>query len=327
MKPLTAVLIIFLIAGAFVVFANRPASAESSENSDPIKIVLNNWTSQLLLSKITGHLFERMGYTVEYHVQDTYEQWGALNRGVVHVQVETWEGTNAKLFNRMIAAGGIIEAGAHDAVTREDWWYPSYMEKMCPGLPDWQALKACHLVFSTEQTYPFGRYLSGPWEKPDRARIRALDMKFKVVELTDGKALMEELFEAVKHKRPIVLFNWTPNWVEAEINGKFIEFPEYDVACETVASWGVNPEFLHDCGNPRSGWLKKAVWSGMPEKWPCAFRALEQINFNNQIISKLTFLVDVEKKSMDTVAKNWISSNKDVWLEWIPEECRQTQIP
>lgn len=321
-KSIIIVLIIFLTSVLFHVFTSRPASAGSSKSSDTIKIVLNNWTSQVLLSKITGRLFEKMGYPVEYRVQDTYEQWGALNRGIVHVQVETWEGTNAKLFNRMIKAGGVIEAGIHDAVTREDWWYPFYVEKKCPGLPDWQALKACYKIFTTRLTDPFGRYLTGPWEKPDRARIRALDMKFKVVELKDGQELNQALLEAVEAKQPIVLFNWTPNWVEAKVDGKFIEFPEYDVECETDPSWGVNPKYLYDCGNPRTGWLKKAAWAGMPKKWPCAFKTLQQINFNNPTISRLTLRVDVEKKLMDNVVDNWIISNEKIWLNWIPEECR-----
>ncbi len=34
-----------------------------------------------------------------------------------------------------------------------------------------------------------------------------------------------DLAKSFKKKEPIVLFNWTPNWVEAKYEGKFIEFP------------------------------------------------------------------------------------------------------
>ena len=45
---------------------------------------------------------------------------------------------------------------------KEDWWYPIYMKDLCPGLPNWEALKGCAEVFATPDTAPNGRYLSGP---------------------------------------------------------------------------------------------------------------------------------------------------------------------
>jgi glycine betaine/proline transport system substrate-binding protein len=313
-------LIFTLLVLSFVITAGQ-TQAQTLAPKSPIKIAMNNWTSQNLLSKITGRIFEKMGYLVEYQVQDPYEQWGALNRGVVHVQVEVWEGTNAKLYNRMIKSGGVVAAGEHDAKTREDWWYPSYMEDVCPGLPDWMALKKCYAIFATEETFPFGRYVAGPWEKPNRARIRALDLKFKEVALKNGNDLREILFAAVNNKLPIVISNWEPNWVEVIFDGKFIEFPEYQPECETDPRWGINSEFLYDCGNPKSGWLKKAAWSGMPEKWPCAFLTLKQINFDNLAISRLAFMVDVEKKTIDDVADHWVETHKPLWQSWIPKDC------
>ena len=64
------------------------------------------------------------------------------------------------------------------------------------------------------------------------------------------------------NNEPIVLFNWTPNFIEAMYDGKFIEFPTFADECRTDASWGMNPETTHDCGNPKDGYLKLGVWSG-----------------------------------------------------------------
>jgi len=305
------------------VLSNGTIFAKTPEHNDPIKIVINNWTSQILLSKIVGRIFSTLGYGVEYHSQDMHEQWGALNRGLLHVQVEVWEGTNAKEFYRMVNAGGVVDAGTHEATTREEWWYPSYVEEICPGLPDWKALKDCYSAFAVPETEPFGRYLTGPWEKPDKARIRALGLKFKVIELKDGDALRDELIRAVREKRPIVLFNWTPNWVAAEIDGKFVEFPEYAPECETEPQWGINSELHHDCGNPKNGWLKKAAWSGMLKKWPCAFQILKEIKFSNSMLARLALEVDIENMKPDAAVTLWLETYKDLWKSWIPKICRQ----
>jgi len=263
-----------------VVFAGSVSYANDlpPESETPIQILLNDWTSQLVLANVTGLIFETMGYQVGYVTKSSNAQWGSLRLGLSHVQVEVWEGTMAKMFNRMLDAKAIVDVGTHDAKTREEWWYPDYVEEQCPGLPDWKALKQCADLFITPESSPKGRYLGGPWEKPDAALIRALGMNFKAIRVSNGDDLWVELERASEKQEPIVLFNWTPNWVEAKYSGKFIEFPPYEPECETNPSWGLNSEFLHDCGNPKDGWLKKAAWEGMERTWPCAFKTLTAIN-------------------------------------------------
>lgn len=302
-------------------FTTPSAFAEQPKSADPIHIITNDWTSQIVLAHITGSLFKTMGYNVTYTQSTTNEQWGALAAGVEHVQVEVWEGTMSDMFNRMVKAKRITDAGTHDAQTREDWWYPDYVEEQCPGLPDWQALKRCAPMFSNSDSSPSGAYIAGPWEKPEAARIRALGMDFKVQAVKNSDDLWVALAEAYKQKKPIVLFNWTPNWVEARYAGKFIEFPDYAPECETDPAWGINPDFHHDCGNPKNGWLKKAAWSGMQKKWNCAFQALTNMNFNNAMISHAAAQVDVDKMSYEEAANAWINANSSLWKSWIPTQC------
>ena len=68
---------------------------------------------------------------------------------------------------------------------KEEWWYPAYMKEVCPGLPNWEALKdeKCAEMFSTAETAPKGRYLGGPvtWGGFDEERIDALGLNFEVI--------------------------------------------------------------------------------------------------------------------------------------------------
>ena len=126
----------FLLSWMITFFSVSLVSASPMNADKPIRIIVNNWTSQIVLSHIAGTIFTSMGYKVEYIEADTDGQWGALAHGIAHVQVEVWEGTMSKMFNRMVKEGGVVDAGAHKAKTREEWWYPDYAEKACPGLPD-----------------------------------------------------------------------------------------------------------------------------------------------------------------------------------------------
>lgn len=289
---------------------------------DKIKILTNNWTSQIVLSHITGKMLSTIGYPVSYVQSSTSDQWGALAHGSADIQVEVWEGTMSDRFNRLVANNSILDAGTHTAKTREDWWYPLYVEKLCPGLPDWRALKACAKLFQQPDSQGLGVYYAGPWEKPDEARIRALEMDFKVELLDTGDDLWRVLKSAYNDQTPIVLFNWTPNWVESRYPGRFVEFPTHHIDCETDPRWGVNQQFLYDCGNPKGGWLKKAASLSLKQNNPCAFKTLKNIDLDNQQISALSAKVDIDQQSYQQAADEWLKENHTLWQSWIAAECR-----
>jgi glycine betaine/proline transport system substrate-binding protein len=171
------------------VFASA-ADAAAPESTDPIKIVTNNWTSQLVLANVAGQLLQQMGYNVEYVSSDTQLQYTAIPNGDMDFQIEVWEGSQAESFDKALAAGA-VDYGSHEAVTREDWWYPTYVKEVCPGLPDWKALDACAAKFATAETGTKGRFVGPPadWGKHYSERIQALGMNFQEVPVGQAATL------------------------------------------------------------------------------------------------------------------------------------------
>ena len=303
-----------VLATAGVVSA---ANAAVPESDDPIIIVQNNWTSQLVLSNVVGNVLEEMGYTVEYTPSDSQLQFTAIANGDMHFQVEAWEGSMKTAFENAMEEG-MVDAGTHDAVTREEWWYPSYMNETCPGLPDWKALDACAEQFATAETAPKGRFVGPPadWGKHYAERIEALQMNFTAINVGQAATLWAELQAAYDRKEPVVLFNWTPNYIEAVFEGQFVDFPEPEPACFDDASWGPNPNATGDCGATHAGWLKKAAWGGLAEKFPAAWAVMQKVNFNNAQIAAASTLVDVDGMSPEEAAEQWIADNADVVASW-----------
>jgi glycine betaine/proline transport system substrate-binding protein len=245
-------------------------------------------------------------------------QYTALASDDMDLQVEVWEGSQAEAFDKSVAAGA-VDAGAHEAITREEWWYPKYVKEICPGLPDWKALDACADKFSTAETAPKGRFVGPPadWGKHYSERIAALKMNFQEVPVGQAATLWAELQAAYDRKEPIVLFNWTPNFIEAKFEGEFVEFPSFEAACWSDPKWGANPELIYDCGAPKSGYLKKAVSKSFPTKWPKAFEMVKKINFTNPQIAAAAAMVDVAGLSPEEAATKWIADNEAVWKTWI----------
>ena len=292
--------------------------AAAQDSTDPIKIVTNNWTSQVVLSNVIGQVLQSQGLNVEYKSSDTQLQFTAIAAGDMDFQVEVWEGSMAESFGKSLA-GGAVDYGAHDAVTREDWWYPSYMNEMCPGLPDWKALDACAAKLATAETGAKGRFVGPPadWGKHYSERITALKMNFQEVAVGQAATLWAELQAAYDRKEPVVIFNWTPNFIEAKFEGQFVEFPEFAPECFTDPKWGSNPDAIYDCGAPAKGYLKKVGSKEIAAKWPKADAILKKVSFTNPQIAAASAMVDVEGMTPEDAAKKWIVDNDASVKAWL----------
>lgn len=306
-----------LIGGAAVLA--MAATGALADSEDPIVIPIHNWSSQIVMSHVVGQIFESMGNSVEYVSTDSQSVYESVRLGDVALELEVWEGAFGASFRAALEKGGLHDAGDHNAVTREDWWYPMWTKEACPGLPDWKALNDCAAVFATPETGDAGRFLGGPvdWLKHDQERVDGLGMNFKVVNAGSAAALWAEIGAAEKTKTPIVLFNWTPNFAEAVWPGEFVEFPEWVDGCDKDPAVGPNPDKTYDCGNPANGYLKKAAWDGMKDKWPDAYEMLTKISFTNPQIAEMAKLVDIDEMEPEEAAALWLEENGDVWKVWI----------
>ena len=295
-----------------------PLAATAKDSSDPIVIPIHNWSSQIVMSHAVGQIFESMGNAVEFVTTDSQAVYESVRMGDVALELEVWEGAFGASFRAALEKGGLHDVGDHNAVTREDWWYPMWTKDACPGLPSWEALNACADLFKTAETGDKGRYLDGPvdWLKHGKERVDALGMDFVVVNAGSAAALWAEIGAAEKDKRPVVVFNWTPNFAEAVWPGEFVEFPEWVDGCDKDPSVGPNPNALYDCGNPAKGYLKKAAWDCMKDKWPNAYATLEKISFTNPQIAEMAKFVDIDEMEPEEAAAEWLANNESVWKAW-----------
>ena len=139
-----------------------------SKAADPIRIPVLNWSSQIVMANVMAQVFEEMGYTAELVPAESASRYEAVRIGDLHVAHETWESTMALPFYEAMDKGGLIDAGSHNLITFEEMGVPNWVieEGLCPGLPNWEALKdpACAANFATADSDGKGRWLAGPYE-------------------------------------------------------------------------------------------------------------------------------------------------------------------
>ena len=294
-------------------------------SDDTIVLPLNDWPSQRLLSTIVGDKIEQLGFSVDYLPISSSNQLGALRKGFVHIQVETWQTYGDGEYSKALQKGYIEDLGLHSAFGREDWWYPDYVEQLCPGLPSWQALKTCASIFSDGSQGNKGIYYTGPWNYRDAALIRALELNFAIERLANAEQLLQKLLQAKKHQKPIVMLHWSPDWVDLKIKGHFVEFPEFEPGCENDPAWGINTRMLYDCGNPKETLIKKTAWPGVKDKWPCVYALMKQVNFTADMISMASSLYGVEQKTEQQAKQMWLDKYAKQSKAWLEFSCPETQ--
>ncbi|GLS34958.1 ABC transporter [Mesorhizobium tianshanense] len=291
---------------------SSPSDAIEPESTEPIKISLNDWSSQNISSYILGGVLEKQGYVVEYVQADAMAQFAGLETGDITMQTEIWPTTQGDRFAASMATGNLIDMGPLGLKAREEWWYPLYMKEKCPGLPDWHALlnEDCAKAFSTPQTASKGRYLGGPvtWEGFDEERIHALKLPWTVIHAGTDANLWAELDSAYKRKSPIMLWVYSPHWWPTKFQGEWVEFPPYTAECYEAKRY--------DCGKPY-GDIHKAAWAGGEATWPHAYSILRKVAFDVTTYADLIKSADLDGKQAKDVADQWIMDNTTVWNEWV----------
>jgi len=319
MKKIINKIVRLMSASLLILILGFSFDIADADKSGVVKIPTHNWPSQQVGAKVVGELMKMVGEKVEYIPMDPQTVYQSMAEGDVDIVHEIWESAFGASYTNALNGGGIEEILTHDAVPREDWWYPEYVEQVCPGMPDWKALAKCSAKFARTDSDGKGVFFAGPtdWLKHDNEKVEALGMNFIVKNVDLISDLWAELDTAVKEKKPVVIFNWRPNFVVAKYAGKFVEFPKYDPKCTTDPSWGVNPNALYDCGNPTNGWLKLAVNADFKKNHPKAYKVVKQINFSSSDISKMANYVKTDGLEVTVAAQQWLKDHEQKWSNWI----------
>ena len=308
---------IFYFSMLILIF-NLNLNYSYSDSNRPIVIPTHNWSSQVVGAYVIGGIFEAMGNKVEYVPADSQAVYESIRQGDVSISHEVWQSAFGKSFDKARSRGGLIDAGDHAAVTLEELGVPTWIieKKLCPGLPDWTALKNpdCAKNFVTPDSGGKGRILEGPqsWHGdffPQRLQALGLDHLWTVKFARSADALWAELQDAKRNNRGTIIFNWTPNWTDAE-GFTMIKWPPYYDGCRPDDGGS------GACGS-LTGYLKKAASEKFARTHPNAFRAFQKFSFTTKDMGRMAAYVDKEKMTHEDAARKWLRKNKHKWEYWI----------
>ena len=307
-----------LLAAAAFGLALGGAVQADVESADPIKLTINEWTGQVLTTHIAGELLGKMGYNVEYITAGYFPQMTALQDNTVTAALEIWTTNIADAYDIAIGSGNVTDIGSLGLVPLETWFYPAHVEELCPGLPDWSALKSCPQVFATAETIPQGRLVDYPadWGTSNRDRLTGLELPFASIPAGSEGALVAEIKTAFNRETPLLVMFYSPHWIFSEYDLRMVNLPPHEEGCTEDASVGVNPNATYDCDFKR-GDVRKVAWAGMADKWPGAHALLSALEISNEQQIDLINMVDQQGVSVDDAVAHWLTENEATWTAWI----------
>jgi len=301
------------IAFALLASGSAALAGDVPENSDPIKLILNDWTGQHFSTYVAGELLQKMGYTIEYVSAGALPQHAGLSQGNLHFQTEVWSNNVGDIYPKAVESGEIVVLGSLGLEPKEGWIYPPYMEEKCPGLPSYSALYDCAQAFAGAETFPEGRLITYPadWGTRSRDVVEAIDLPFTAIAGGSEGAMVAELTSALAAEDPILMMMWQPHWIFAAHDFNWVEWNQVDGECSEETQGRDTA-----CGFAQAT-VNKVAWSGFEEKWPAAFAMLSAMTLTNADENAAILAVDSEGRDVTEVAAEWLVNNETTWQGWI----------
>jgi glycine betaine/proline transport system substrate-binding protein len=313
--------------GAALVVLAAGCGGDDDESSPPsrdfgegvtLRIAVNPWTGSAVNANVAKILLEReLGYTVELVEIDENTQFPAIASGDLDASLEVWPSGHAEDINRYIEGrrggplrdGGIVNGGELGLIGNIGWWIPTYLVDERPELARWQGLRGNEDIVR-------GEFVAGDptFVSYDEEIIKSLGLDLNVVNTGSEEALIQAIDRAYRRKQPVLAYFYTPHWAHRKYDLTEVQLPAYDEECEEAArerdGEGYDCDYANDV-------LFKALWLGLDNKAPAAYRFLKNFNYTTDDQQEIAFLVDARGMSPREAAERWINENPDVWRAWL----------
>ncbi|EBA06678.1 ABC transporter substrate-binding protein [Sagittula stellata] len=300
-------------------FGTAAMAELQAETQQPIKLAEFNIPDADFITNVYGEALKRAGYNVEYIKADYTAHFTALEFGDIHMSPAIWSST-PDLTEAALASPDVENLGSVGVDIREGWWYPDYVAELCPGLPDWKALleDACVEALSSPEAPGKIRYISAPpdWSPYDEERVKSLGLPVEIVPPGTAAAMVATMDGAVKRGAPAIGFGFVPHWLYGAGNGQFVDFPTYDDACLTDASWGENPDEIGDC-DLQAGTIYKLAYMPTAEWAPNAVEIFRRFTTTTEAVSQATDDIENGGMSAAEAAQKWMAGNEDLVQSWL----------
>lgn len=275
-----------LIIGAVVVIlgAIGIGSFSSAKETKRINLSYVEWDTEVASTNVVGEVLKQMGYDVTMTPLDNSIMWKSVSNGESDAMVSAWlpktHGSQYAQYKDQVEDLGANLTGAKVGLA-----VPAYMDV---NSIDELTNQAGKKIIGIEPGAGVVTAAENTIQKYDNLK----DWK---VETSSSGAMTVALGQAIKKHEPIVVTGWTPHWMFAKYDLKYLEDPENGMGSE---------EQIHTM-----------VRKGLKEDQPEAYKVLDNFHWSEKDMEKVMLEIN-NGKDPQQAAKDWIKENQELVESW-----------
>ncbi|WP_063847719.1 glycine betaine ABC transporter substrate-binding protein [Bacillus sp. FJAT-28004] len=277
-----AVMALILVAGC--------SSSNNEGSKKKITLAYVAWDSEISSTYVVKEVLEqKLNYKVEMMQVDAGPMWAGVSDGSVDAMVAAWLPTTHASYVAKYN-GKYDDLGPNLEGTKVGLVVPQYMDvNSIEDLTDAVGATVDHTIIGIEP----GAGIMMSTEKA--LNEYKLQDKWNLLE-SSSAAMTQQLEKAYADKKPIVVTGWTPHWMFAKMDLKYLEDPKNvyggDEQIHTIA--------------------RKGLKDDLPE----AYTFLDQFNWTPEDMASVMIKIQ-EGETPEAASKAWVEQNAEKVEAWI----------
>ncbi|MBO7745745.1 glycine betaine ABC transporter substrate-binding protein [Paenibacillus sp. MWE-103] len=279
------------LALSTVVMAAALAGCTKSGDDKAIKLAYVAWDSEIASTNVVKYVLEsKLNYKVELMQVDAGPMWAGIADGSADAMVAAWLPTTHASYLEKYGKD-LKDLGPNLEGTKTGLVVPSYMkEKSIEDLKqDATGTSVDHKIIGIEPG-------AGIMTSTEQAlKDYGLDGDWQLVE-SSSAAMAQELQKAYEAKKPIIVTGWTPHWMFAKMDLKYLADPK--------GVYGGDEE-IHTMAR-----------TGLDDDMPDAYKLLDQFHWTPDDMAEVMVAIQ-EGKSPEDAAKAWVDGHEQEVKAWL----------
>ncbi|OTN89893.1 glycine betaine/L-proline ABC transporter glycine betaine/L-proline-binding/permease [Enterococcus sp. 7E2_DIV0204] len=274
---IAAVAVIALIGGSTLF-----SSAKNEEKNISLSYV--EWDTEVASTHVVGEVLKDIGYNVSLTPLDNAIMWESISKGETDAMVAAWlPGTHGEQYKQY--KDKVDDLGENLKGAKLGIVVPQYMDvNSIEDLKDQAGKK----ITGIEP----GAGVVAAAEKTQKAYSNLSDWS---VETSSSGAMTVALGQAIKNKEEIVITGWSPHWMFAKYDLKYLEDPKGTMGKE---------EAIHTMAR-----------KGLEKENPEAYNVLKNFHWTKEDMESV--MLEINNGTEPTqAARDWIDSHAKEVAEW-----------
>lgn len=282
---IVALLTVGLLTGCGT--SSTQQGATTSGDSKTVNIGYVNWAEDVAVSNLWKVLLEEKGYEVKLTSLDVAPLFLGLNQGDLDVFMDSWLPiTHQSYWDKY--KNNLDDYGI---------WYESKAKVglVVPKYVDFNSMEDLNANKDKLKGKIVGIDPGAGIMKASAQAVKDYSLNYEVVQSSEA-AMLTALDKAYRAKEPIAITGWSPHWMFAKYDLKYLEDPK--------KAYG-DAEEIHTLANKE-----------FTQKNPEVASMLKNFKLNDQQIGSLESLIN-EGMKPEEAAKKWIADNRELVDSWM----------